>query len=209
MNSVAIVDTGVANIRSLQAAFDRIDPGSWFLTHDPAKIESARFCVLPGVGTFGAAIEMLDKRELRQTIIDRIEGDRPTLAICLGMQLLCESSEESPGLRGLGIVHETITRFDSSVQVPQLGWNRVEPQSPGPFACGEAYFANSFRLARPPQGWNHALTEYGGSFVSSIWRGQTLACQFHPELSGAWGTELIQNWYEGKTAQNQCGADAC
>lgn len=207
MSRIAIIDTGVANIRSLQAALDRLSADSWFLTTNPDDIANASFCVLPGVGAFGAAIKMLDNYDLRTPIISRIEADLPTLSICLGMQLLCNSSDESPGILGLGIVDEHIIRFKNNVQIPQLGWNRVTPQAPGPFSEGDAYFANSFRLAQPPQDWNFALTDYGGNFVSSLWRGRILACQFHPELSGKWGGELIANWLEGKSlkANNEAG----
>ena len=113
------------------------------------------------------------------------------------MQLLGSSSEESPGVEGLGIIEGQITRFSDGVQVPQLGWNNVVPDpscSDTVYPAGEAYFANSFRLLDPPKGWNFATTDYDGQFVSSIWRGKTLACQFHPELSGDWGQQLLKDW---------------
>ena len=191
---VHIINTGVANIRSLQAAFDRLDQG-WQLTDDPNEIADAKLVVLPGVGAFAAATKKLDEFELRAPLIERIRADRATLCICLGMQLLCGASEESPGAAGLGIVDERVRRFGADVYVPQLGWNTVKPQGEErPFESGEAYFANSFRLVDPPEGWGHAATDYGGKFVSSIWRGRVLACQFHPELSGDWGQRILKNW---------------
>ena len=93
---IQIINTGVANIRSLQAAFERIG-AAWNLTEDAADISNASHVVLPGVGTFGAAAEALDRLEIRDAIRSRIRDTRPTLCICLGMQLLCKSSEESPG----------------------------------------------------------------------------------------------------------------
>jgi imidazole glycerol phosphate synthase glutamine amidotransferase subunit len=111
------------------------------------------------------------------------------------MQLLCAESDESPGAIGLGIIEQRVQRFCSDVQVPQLGWNTVEPHGDDcPFEAGDAYFANSFRLVNPPAEWGYAVTDYGGPFTSSIWRGRVLACQFHPELSGDWGQSVLKNW---------------
>ena len=194
---IQIINTGVANIRSLQAAFDRLEQ-PWNLTEDTGLIESASHVVLPGVGAFAAAAEAIDRLNLRQTIINRLnDPSQATLCICLGMQLLGTSSQESRDVQGLGIIDAEITRFGDDVQVPQLGWNNVVPDpscSATVYPAGEAYFANSFRLLEPPAGWDFATTDYGGSFVSSIWRGKTLACQFHPELSGQWGQALLEAW---------------
>ncbi len=198
MALVQIINTGVANIRSLQATLERLGH-SWHLTEDPGAIADSEFVVLPGVGAFAAATERLDELGLRDALVQRISADRPTLAICLGMQLLCRASEESPDAQGLGIVDSTIQRFDDSVQVPQLGWNDVVPRQSGPLSEGQAYFANSFRMTKPPKGWGWAETEYGGTFVSSIWRGRVLACQFHPELSGDWGQQVVSNWIKDVT----------
>ena len=195
MKLIQIINTGVANIRSLQAAFDRLHR-PWQLTEDAEQISSATHVVLPGVGAFAAAASSLDRLGIRQSIRDRIQLDRPLLCICLGLQLLGESSEESPGAQGLGVIPQRMQVFSSAVQVPQLGWNEVRPTSAGPFQKGSAYFANSFRLMQPPTGWGYAETHYDGPFVSSIWRGRTLACQFHPELSGDWGQQLLRNWLD-------------
>ncbi len=188
-----IIDTGVANIRSLQAAFDRMQQ-PWNLTENADQIASAPYVVLPGVGAFAAAADALDRLGLREAIIDRIHADRPLLCICLGLQLLCQSSEEAPTAKGLGVLPLQIKRFSNNVKVPQLGWNEVRPAGDGPFETGEAYFANSYRLVDRPEGWGYAETDYDGSFVSSVWRGRLLACQFHPELSGPWGQQLLENW---------------
>lgn len=194
---IQIINTGVANIRSLQAAFDRINR-PWNLTQDTDQITGATHVVLPGVGAYAAAADSIDRLGLRKTIVDRInDPTKSTLCICLGMQLLGNSSEESPGTQGLGVIDVPITRFGEDVQVPQLGWNNVVPSptvTDSPYDSGEAYFANSFRLEHAPQGWGFATTEYNGTFVSSIWRDKTLACQFHPELSGDWGQTLLENW---------------
>jgi len=194
-----IINTGVANIRSLQAAFDRIE-APWSLTEDAKTIESASHVVLPGVGAFGAAASAIDRLGLRDAIRSRLQQpQKATLCICLGLQLLSTASEESPGVEGLGIIDAKIEKFSANVAVPQLGWNAVVPHEScavKKFEQGEAYFANSFRLATAPQGWDHATTDYDGGFVSSFWRGNTLACQFHPELSGTWGQDVLKGWFE-------------
>jgi imidazole glycerol phosphate synthase glutamine amidotransferase subunit len=196
---IQIINTGVANIRSLQAAFDRLGC-AWNLTASSEEIANASHVVLPGVGAFAAATESIDRLGLRKAIIDRInQFDSATLCICLGMQLLCDSSEESESAKGLGIIPKAITRFGNGVKVPQLGWNEVRPIANAPYAAGEAYFANSYRLESAPDGWGAAETDYGGKFISSIWRGRTLACQFHPELSGIWGESVLTQWIEGIT----------
>ena len=196
---IQIINTGVANIRSLQAAFDRIE-APWALTEDAATIESASHVVLPGVGAFGAATAAIDQLNLRDAIRERLERpEKATLCICLGLQMLCKESEESPGESGLGILDAKIERFSDGVAVPQLGWNAVVPHEScdvKQFEAGEAYFANSFRLPTPPDGWDYATTDYDGGFISSFWRGKTLACQFHPELSGKWGQTLLKGWFD-------------
>ena len=197
-----IVATGSANLASVRAAAERLgyDP---IVTDDAGLVRSAPRLILPGVGAFGAAIGELHSRGLVEPLRQRLREGLPTLCICLGMQLLCESSDESPGVPGLGIVPDRITRFGDSpaVRVPQLSWNRVTPRDTGMFVeAGWAYYANSYRLARPPAGWTVAMTDYAGPFVGAMQRGGVLACQFHPELSGPWGAGLIERWLHQKPA---------
>jgi imidazole glycerol phosphate synthase glutamine amidotransferase subunit len=111
------------------------------------------------------------------------------------MQLLATQSTESPGARGLGVVEEVVTRFDEGVRVPQLGWNQVEPGEGARYVtAGWAYFANSYRMEHAPDGWLASTSVYSGRFVAAIERGSLLALQFHPELSGAWGSNVIARW---------------
>ena len=196
--SPVIVPTGTANTASVNAAFRRLgaEPKP---AESSCEIRDADFLVLPGVGAFGAAIDHIDQLGLREPLVDRVEEGRPTLAICLGMQLLAEKSDESPTATGLGVVSERATRLPQDLTVPQLGWNRVVPDPRSHFLeTGWAYFANSYKLASIPDGWIGATTDYGGDFVSSIERGNVLACQFHPELSGPWGADLLDRWINGK-----------
>jgi imidazole glycerol phosphate synthase glutamine amidotransferase subunit len=142
----------------------------------------------------------LRERGLDRAIRARVEAGRPLLAICLGMQVLCEASEEAMGERGLGLVEGTVRRFPRGVRVPHMGWNRVIPVDRGAQE-GERlmhddamYFANSYRLSEAPDGWAVARSEHGGVFVAAIEQGPVLACQFHPELSGRAGEALLSRW---------------
>jgi imidazole glycerol phosphate synthase glutamine amidotransferase subunit len=193
LRQVAIVPTGTANTASVIAAFRRLDVEP-VLADDPGTVRGADFVVLPGVGAFGAAIDRIDQLGIRDSLTSRLRDGQPTLAICLGMQLLCTSSEESPDSIGLGIVPQTVTRFSGDLKVPQLGWNRVQPQGSDWLEPGWAYFANSYMVPELPEGWSGAATDYAGNFVSAMERGAVLACQFHPELSGVWGSNLLQRW---------------
>ncbi|MEX1125539.1 MAG: imidazole glycerol phosphate synthase subunit HisH [Acidimicrobiia bacterium] len=193
MRQVVVVPTGTANTASVIAAFRRLDVEP-VLAANPKEVEGADRVVLPGVGAFAPAMNRIDQLEMRGALTTRIEEDRPTLAICLGMQLLFAASEESPDTAGLGIVPETVTRFSSDLRVPQLGWNMVEPDESTSLEPGWAYFANSYKVPRLPESWSGATTDYGGNFVSAMERGAVLACQFHPELSGAWGSNLLRRW---------------
>ena len=195
--TVHVVPTGTANLASIRAAFARL--GSRAVeTTDPRVLRIADRVVLPGVGSFAAGCEALERLALRDVLSERIAAGRPTLAVCLGMQLLGESSEEAPGASGLGACSARAERFPNDVRVPQLGWNRIEPDAASRFVTpGFAYFANSYRVAEPPDGWAVAWADHGGAFVAALERGSVLACQFHPELSGAWGADLLRRWLEG------------
>jgi imidazole glycerol phosphate synthase glutamine amidotransferase subunit len=193
LRPVVVIPTGTANTASVIAAFKRLDAEP-ILAADPKAVEEADRVVLPGVGAFASAISRIDQLGMREVLTARIKEGRPTLAICLGMQLLCTSSEESPESKGLGIVPGTVTRFAPDLRVPQLGWNMVQPAGATSLDAGWAYFANSYKVPGFPEGWSGATTDYGGSFVSAMERGAILACQFHPELSGAWGSSLLRRW---------------
>ena len=195
MVEVAIVPTGTANLASVQAAFRRLGAEP-HLVEDAATVGSASHVMLPGVGAFGASLERLQEHGLDRALIERIKADKPTIAICVGHQLLFESSEESPGVRGLGIVRAAIARFPEGVRVPQFGWNRVEAADDcNLLESGHAYFANSYRAIEAP-GWKMARAEHGGPFVAAMERGNVIGCQFHPELSGDYGAALLSRFLE-------------
>jgi imidazole glycerol-phosphate synthase subunit HisH len=194
VTEVVVIRTGTANLASVGAALERAGSTVRF-SEDPADAGGADLVVLPGVGAFGPVAGRLDGLRLREPLIRRIAAGRPTLAICLGLQLLAAASEENPGAQGLGVVPATATAFAEGLRVPHLGWNRVAAGD----GCslledGDAYFANSFKLDAVPAGWAGATADHGGAFVAALERGTVLACQFHPELSGAWGQALIERW---------------
>jgi imidazole glycerol phosphate synthase glutamine amidotransferase subunit len=194
---VHIVRTGAANLASVCAALERagVQP---VVTDDPATIESSPRVILPGVGAFGPAMRHLRQRGIDRAVRRRIESDQPVLAVCLGLQLLLESSEEAPGVDGMAIARGAARRYpdDRGLRVPQIGWNRVTPRDGFTAAVeGWAYFANSYRLIEPPPGWTIATADYAGEFVAAMQKSpRVVACQFHPELSGAWGASLVANW---------------
>lgn len=191
---IRVVPTGVANMEAVAAAFRRLGR-TVRQVDDATRIEEADFVVLPGVGSFERGVGALAGRGLDRAIASRVENGRPTLGICLGFQLLCEASDEAPGRRGLGVVPGRLGEFGAGVRVPQLGWNGVSAPPGATFLrTGVAYFANSYRLTDPPPGWTAATGRYGGPFVAAVERAGVLACQFHPELSGAFGLRLLDRW---------------
>ncbi len=194
---IAVIRTGTANLASVRAAFERLGH-EVELTQDPHVVADAERLVLPGVGAFGASMAELDARSLRLPLVERIISGRSTLCICVGMQLLCRTSTESPGALGLAVVDGDIARFDgAALRIPQLGWNDVTAPADARYVrSGVAYFANSYRLASTSSTYTVSTADYGGPFVAAIERDGVLACQFHPELSGAWGAELVQRWVQ-------------
>jgi imidazole glycerol phosphate synthase glutamine amidotransferase subunit len=196
VSEVVLVRTGTANLASVAAAFARAGCSTRISSSETDVDETDRL-VLPGVGSFGAVAEKIDELGLRKSLADRIRRGRPTMAICLGLQLLAESSEESPGVPGLGVIPAAVTALPHGVRRPQLGWNRVVAE-PGCALLGDgtAYFANSYKLDVVPGDWKVATADHGGPFIAAAERGAVLACQFHPELSGAWGQALVERWLE-------------
>jgi imidazole glycerol phosphate synthase glutamine amidotransferase subunit len=195
MVEVAIVPTGTANLASVQAAFRRLGAEPHIVA-DAATVASASHVMLPGVGAFGASLARLKEHGLDRALVERIAADRPTIAICVGHQLLFERSEETPGVEGLGIVEAAVTRFPATVRTPQFGWNAVEAgEDCLLLESGYAYFANSYRATEAP-GWTVAVAEHGGRFVAAMEKGNVIGCQFHPELSGDYGAALLSRFLE-------------
>ncbi len=200
---VVVVPTGAANIASVLAGLRRVG-GEGVVSEERTRVEEAERVVLPGVGAFGAAMQRLRDDGLVDVLRARVGGGRPTLAICCGMQLLFESSEESDGVEGLACIPGRARRFDSP-RVPQLGWNRIEADPDARvLSSGYAYFANSYRVGERLDGWACATCDYAGPFVAAIERGAVVACQFHPELSGAFGLSIVRRWMEFSREAARC-----
>jgi imidazole glycerol phosphate synthase glutamine amidotransferase subunit len=199
---VLVVPTGTANLASVRAGLARAGARTR-VSLEPAEVKAAERVVLPGVGAFGPAAERLSSLRLDDALLERVDARRPTLGICLGMQLLGVGSEESPGIQGVSAVSARATRFGEGLRVPQIGWNRIEPlEGAALLEAGYVYFANGYRFEDVPPGWTGATADYGGRFVAAIESGAVLACQFHPELSGAFGLALLRRWIE-------IGGEAC
>lgn len=137
---------------------------------------------------------------LDTAVLGRTATGRPLLAVCLGMQMLTSGSAEAPGVDGLGVIPGRLEALPSTVRVPHLGWNRVEAGRGRLLASGDAAFANSYCLPDLPAGWEGAWTTHGTSFVSALEQGRLLATQFHPELSGRYGMDLLRRWLADEAA---------
>jgi imidazole glycerol phosphate synthase glutamine amidotransferase subunit len=200
VTDVVIVDTGVANLASVRAAFARLGARTE-LASAPEAVRAAPHLVLPGVGAFGAGVASVREKGLVSPIREAFAEGKPVLAICLGLQLLCDASEESPGVTGLGVLQGVCQRLPDEARIPHLGWNAVRPdEGCRTLAAMDAAFANSFALRSAPPGWNAAWTSHGMPVIAALERGPTIACQFHPELSGAAGSQLLERWLTGRQA---------
>lgn len=196
---IAIIDYGAGNIRSVEKALAHIGC-EVVVTKDPKILLAADGAVLPGVGSFGDAMCALRARGLEQPIRDFIASGKPFLGICLGLQILFESSEESPGVAGLGLLQGRIIRIPAGegLKIPHMGWNSLEVQKPGGLfedvpAEPYVYFVHSYYL-QAEENIVTATAQYGVTIHAAVQKGNLLACQFHPEKSGAVGIGLLKNF---------------
>lgn len=195
-DEVLVVKTGVANVASMLAGLRRAGANP-VLVEDGERLLTASRVVVPGVGAFGTAMQALKDMNIVELLVERLERRLPTMTVCLGLQILGHASEESPGVKGLGVVDASATRFVGDIRVPQLGWNYVRADDGSRYLQdGYVYFANSYRWTEVRGDWRCARGEYAGSFVGAVESGGVLACQFHPELSGRYGHELMTRWLE-------------
>ena len=197
---IAIIDYGAGNLQSVKKAFDYLGVET-MVTADPQVLNSAAAAVLPGVGAFGDAMAALHSLQLEEPIRRFIEQDKPFLGICLGLQLLFEGSEESPGVPGLGILKGTIRRIPDGpgLKIPHIGWNSLRLlQKDGLFAGLEeepyVYFVHSYYLRAEDRSVVSAQTEYGVAIDAAVRRGSLNAVQFHPEKSGKTGLAMLKNF---------------
>lgn len=195
---IAIADYGIGNLRSVQKAFNKLGYDA-IITGDKALIESASHVILPGVGAFADAINLLKTTGLDKVIIAEANKGKPILGICLGMQLLFESSSESGVHEGLGLIKGKITRFDIDLKVPQVGWNAVKVAKPSKIlrnVDGEYfYFVHSF-CAADINDETCGITDYSVEFTSAVEKNNIFGVQFHPEKSGESGLKILKNFAE-------------
>ncbi len=202
---VVVVPTGTANLASVLAGLRRAGARPRIVAR-PDDIEGAPGVVLPGVGALAAGMEQLEREGWVEPLRHRLRAGAPTLCVCLGMQMLGCGSEESPGASGLGIVDAVARRFEEGLRVPHMGFNGVSGVETGcPWPEGNAYFAHSYRFVGAPKGWWWARARHGGEFVAAMGRDGVVACQFHPELSGAWGHAVLE-WFVALAAGSLASA---
>ncbi len=198
---IAVVDYGMGNLRSVSKALESVG-ASVRVTNDRSSIETADGVVLPGVGAFAKCMENLDGAGLVSTIKAVIDSGRPFLGICVGMQILFEESDEFGRVEGLGVLPGKVARFEpgrAGLKVPHMGWNQLEIRRRPPHLEGidneeRAYFVHSYFVTTDEEDIVATTTEYGRSFVSSAWRDNLYATQFHPEKSQAVGLRLLENF---------------
>ena len=200
INMVAIIDYDAGNIKSVEKALHYLGEEA-VITRDRDTILGADRVILPGVGAFGDAMEKLRTYELDKVIQEVVAQNTPFLGICLGLQLLFESSEESEGVEGLGILKGKVVRLpeESDLKIPHIGWNSLKYPNPGRLFTGIAedsyvYFVHSYYLQAKDPSIVTASTEYGTLIHASVEQGNVFACQFHPEKSSEVGLQILKNF---------------
>jgi len=205
-----IVDYGSGNLRSVQKAFEHVGVSAT-VGSDPHAMRDAAALVLPGVGAFGAAMAQLAGKGLAGPLIERIEAGVPFLGVCLGLQLLLESSEEDPGVAGLSLIRGDVRSLPATVKVPHIGWNQAELCDCSDLFDGipdgsAFYFVHSYAVVPRSPGDVMCVTDYDGvTFVSGIEAGNIAAVQFHPEKSSTLGLRFYRNF--ARRAGLAVGAD--
>ena len=200
---IGILDYGMANLRSVQNAFARVGhPAELISTAE--QIKACDHFVLPGVGAFNDAMNALRTNGVDQAIVDHVKAGRPILGICLGLQMLFDVSYEDGKWPGLGILKGECIRFDVDqpgigLKVPHMGWNQMDFKSKSPLLRdvvdgSNVYFVHGYHVVPTDASVISTTTDYGRPFVSSVWKDNVVATQFHPEKSQAIGQKLLLNF---------------
>ena len=199
---IAIIDYDAGNLKSVEKALVFLGEKP-VVTRDPKEILRADHVILPGVGSFGDAMENLTKFDLVHVIKEAADRKIPFLGICLGLQLLFEGSEETPGVEGLGILKGNILRIPTAegLKIPHMGWNSLELSGDGRLFSGlgenpYVYFVHSYYLKAQEESIVKASTYYGTKIHASVEKGNVFACQFHPEKSGETGLRILKNFVQ-------------
>ena len=203
---IAIIDYGMGNLRSVQKGFERTGNEA-VVTSDPATILSADKVVLPGVGAFPDCMRNLEQNHLIDVVHKTIRSGKPFLGICLGLQLLFTESEEFGISRGLDVIKGRVVRFKGpefvGLKIPHMGWNTVSIKRRPPALSdvpenSHVYFVHSFHVVPEDRAVIATTTPYGIEFVSSIWKDNVFAVQFHPEKSQSLGLSILKRFGEQK-----------
>lgn len=199
---IAIIDYDAGNLRSVEKALEALGSRA-VITRNRDEILGADRVILPGVGAFGDAMEKLHQYELVDTIRQAAASGKPFLGICLGLQLLFESSEESPGVEGLSVLPGKILRIPDhpGLKIPHMGWNSLSVTPGARLFRGiengaYVYFVHSYYCKAGDESIVAATTEYSTHIHAAVERGNVFACQFHPEKSGSVGLQILKNFIE-------------
>ena len=204
---IAVIDYGMGNLRSVQKSLEFVG-AKVIVTHDPDLILNANSVVLPGVGAFKDCMANLNKLKLVDPIRKFIDGGKPFLGICLGLQVLFEESEEYGPVAGLGILPGKVVKFPGGssetkngrpIKIPHMGWNQIKVKKNVPLfrGVGDApyfYFVHSYYVVPEDQNMIAAVTNYGVEFVSGIQHKNIYAFQFHPEKSQTLGLSILERF---------------
>ncbi len=199
---IAIIDYGMGNLRSVSKAFEVLGHSAK-VTSDIDEITNSYGCVLPGVGAFGKCMENLNSFNLTEPIKEAIKSNKPFLGICLGLQLLFEESEESPGIEGLSIIKGSVKKFpnfsDIELKVPHMGWNQIDIIKQNTILNDIPnrswfYFVHSYYPVPEEDEVSSITTDYGVKFTSAVQKDNLFACQFHPEKSSTLGLKILENF---------------
>ena len=197
---IVIIDYGMGNLRNVQKGFEQIGFETK-VTRNKKEIERASAIVLPGVGAFKDCMENLEKFGLIEPLLRSVEEGKPYLGICLGLQILFSESEEFGSQKGLNLIKGKVVKFrpDPEHKVPHMGWNTIEKERENSFLQGIEsgdffYFVHSYYVIPEEVKWIATFTTYGKPFVSSIWKENLFATQFHPEKSQEKGLRILENF---------------
>ena len=196
---LAVVDYGIGNLRSAEKALEHVGARA-VLTSDVAVIERAEAVVLPGVGAFGRCMQALRSAGLEAAVLDAVGSGRPFLGICIGMQMLFETSEEDTDVRGLGVIPGAIRWIPEGVKRPQMQWNQLSIKTPddpmfeGLGSSPWMYFVHSLHGVPVDASAVVATCDYGTKLNAAFRAGNVFATQFHPEKSGTAGLQLLRNF---------------
>ena len=195
---IALIDYGMGNLGSVSKALARVGCRAE-ITAEPEAVQRAEAVVLPGVGAFDDCVKNLTDRGLDVAVKEAIAAGKPFLGICLGLQMLFDSSEEGGKRPGLGVIPGKVVRFRHELKIPQIGWNQISIRMQAPQLSGVpegawVYFVHSYHVVPDDPSLIATTTDYGYEFASAIWQDNIFATQFHPEKSQAVGLRILENF---------------